>query len=1071
MLRFSKSYVSLLTLVALPAFAADNVTPEQATFFETKVRPVLADQCYKCHGEKKHSGNLRVDSREAILKGGDFGPSMVPGDPEKSKIIEAIRYANHDLQMPPAGKLPDEQIKALEDWVKMGAPWPGGETKTADAAPPAKVWKITDAQRQWWSLQPVKKVAPPAVKTPNPLGKGAKEVWTQSAIDNFILARLEAAGLKPNPPADKRTLVRRAYFDLIGLPPSPEEVEAFINDKAPNAYEKVVDKLLASPQYGERWGRRWLDVARYADSNGLDENTAFGNAWRYRDYVIAAFNKDKPYNEFIKEQIAGDLMPTDDPQMRNERLTATAFMSLGPKVLAEPDKPKLAMDIVDEQIDTTSKSVLALTIGCARCHDHKFDPIPTKDYYALAGIFKSTRTMQNLNTVAKVFERPLASPEVEAQIKVKQEDVKKAQGEAKKISDAANAELIAGWKRDLGKYVLAGWEASQQTGLFSLADSPVEANGPFRQVIEAEKYNRGDFPKNFDSYGKDIGVIESGGVGTFAEWDITVPDAGDYQVELRYAAQEMRAVRLKLNEQTIAENAAADVTGSWNPDGQKWEVQGVFKFVAGKNVLRLEAKGAIPHFDKIFVTAAKAPNAQKAPTRTLPQIAGARKLVPGVVQAWAKVLRPLQSNAAFDAWDNLALAPDDEFNSAAQKIDEQINGDNKDFEPIRMALNAKKGPFSVPDKAEELYPKETKERLAKANEDVKKAQDAVPDAPMAIAVSDADKIENVRVHLRGSTQNLGDEVPRHFLTVLEGEEQKPLPDNTSGRLQFAEWMTSEKQPLTPRVMVNRIWAGHFGEGLVRTPDNFGLRGELPTHPELLDYLSATFVENGWSMKKMHKMIMLSSTYQMSSATNDVGELKDPDNKLWWRANRRRLEAEPLRDSLLQVAGQLDLSPGGTLLMAKNFDYVTNDQSRNSAQYDKPRRSIYLPVIRNAVYDFFQAFDFGDPSFVNGQRAATTIAPQALYMMNSPFVMEQARHFAENLLAQKDKSDADLLKAAYLRAYGHAPEASDITRATSFLTRYDDKLKTLEPDAEKRRLKVWTGLCQVLLSANEFVYVN
>lgn len=1063
----------LLTLIlALPAAHAlaadavkDTVTPEQATFFEAKVRPVLVDQCSKCHGEKKQAGGLRVDSLAALLKGGDFGPSIIPGNPDKSTLIDAIHYKNQELQMPPAGKMKQTDIDALTEWVRMGAPWPNAGGKAAAEAPQAaaKAWEITKEQRAFWSLQQVKKAAPSKVKD---------KTWAKSPIDGFILARLEAAGLKPSPPADRRTLIRRAYFDLIGLAPKPEEVDAFLADKSPNAYEKVVDRLLASPQYGERWGRHWLDVARYADSNGLDENTAFGNAWRYRDYVIAAFNKDKPYNEFIKEQIAGDLMPTDDPMVRNDRLTATAFMSLGPKVLAEPDKPKLAMDIVDEQIDTTTKSVLGLTMACARCHDHKFDPISTKDYYAIAGIFKSTRTMVNLNTVAKVYQRPLASPEVEAEIKVKQEDVKKTQAEVKRVTDAANQDLRSALKRDVGKYILAGWELAKQGGLFTIGDTAPKPGEPERIIIEAEKYTRGNFLKNFDSYGKDIGVIHTGGGSTFAEWDITVPTEGAYQLELRYAAQDSRPIRLKLNDQTIAENAATGMTGSWNPDGQKWEAQGIFKFVAGKNVLRLESKGDIPHFDKLLVVESKAPEGQSTPPRTVQQIAGQRKLIQGVVVAWSKTLRPLQGKPEFADIDGWATLPEAGFNTAAQQLTDKVNGtEGVELEPIRTAIKAAKGPLAVPDKAEELYPKETKDKLAKANEELKKAQDAVPQAPMTIAVEDAAKVENVKVHLRGSTLNLGDEVPRRFPTVIAGDNQTPLPDNTSGRLQFAEWMVKADNPLTPRVMANRVWLGHFGEGIVRSPDNFGLRGDLPTHPELLDYLAATFMENGWSVKKLHREIMLSNTYQMSSKTNAKGELADPDNKLLWRMNRRRLEAEPLRDALLQVAGQLDLTPGGSLLTTKDSDYVTNDQSRNGAQYDKPRRSIYLPVIRNAVYDFFQAFDFGDPSSVNGKRASTTIAPQALYMMNSPFLMEQSRHFAESLLSQKDKSDADLLKDAYLRAYSRAPEATDITRATSFLTRYDAKLQAGEPDAAKRRLKVWTGLCQVLLAANEFVYVN
>lgn len=1037
------------------------VTPEQAAFFETKIRPVLFENCLKCHGEKKQAAELRLDSRAWMLKGNDSGPAIVPGDPDKSLLIKAIRYTDEPLQMPPSKKLPAPQIADLEAWVKMGAPWPSAKGEETAAAPTKGEWAITPEQKKFWAYVPVRKVAPPLVKN---------KAWVKSPIDNFVLAKLESKGLAPAPPADRRTLIRRAYFDLVGLPPSPEEVIAFVGDKAPDAYAKLIDRLLASPQYGERWGRHWLDVARYADSNGLDENVAFGNAWRYRDYVIASFNADKPYNQFIKEQIAGDLMPSDNDEVRNARLTATGFLALGAKVLAEPDKPKMVMDIVDEQIETTTKAVMGLTVACARCHDHKFDPISTKDYYALAGIFKSTRTMATLNTVAKVNQRPLASPEVEAQAKAKQEDVKKAEAEAKKITQAANKELTDSWKRDVGKYILAGWELAQQPGLYSLGEAPAKP-GQTRIVVEAEKFDRGNFNRNFDSYGKEIGVIHTIPNSDFAEWDIVVPVAGTYQLEMRYTAEQSRPVRLKLNGKVLLDNTGGAITGSWNPDGQKWEVQGVFAFEAGKNILRLEAKGDLPHIDKFLVVAKPAVDDKgKAVPRTAQEIANGRGLNAVVLKAWAQVLYPLLDTPEFKTWDALTKLPAAEFTVEAEKLASRVNSDEAILAPVRKILSAPKGPFAVPDKAEEFYPAEVKATLAKANEEVKKAKDAVPELPMAIAVTD-DKVENVKVHIRGSILNLGPEVPRRFLTVVSGDKQTPLGDQSSGRLELAEWLAGPKHPLTSRVAVNRIWQGHFVEGLVRTPDNFGKMGEKPSHPELLDWLAATFVEKGWSMKAMHRLIMLSNSYQMSSTLNLKANELDPDNRLFWRMNRRRLEVEPFRDALLKVAGKLDTKMGGSLLATKDTDYVTNDQSRDGAQYTAPRRSIYLPVIRNSVFDMFQAFDFSDPSAVVAKRASTTVAPQALFMMNSPFVLEQSKYFAEDLLSQSGMTDDQRIRAAYLRAFGRSPQVGETTRITKFMARYEQHLAAKEPDAAGRRLKAWQSVCQVLLASNEFSYVN
>ncbi|HSH95289.1 MAG TPA: DUF1549 domain-containing protein, partial [Roseimicrobium sp.] len=395
-------WVSLLACAAMATSgrAAEKSSPQDLEFFEKKIRPVLVEKCYKCHSSaEKVKGGLNLETREDLLRGGDTGPAIESGDPEKSRLIEAVRYKNQDLQMPPKSPLSADQIRDLEAWIKMGAPDP--RTKTAATGKPKRVIDLVEG-RKFWSFQPMAAVTPPAV---------SKTSWVKSPVDAFILSALDKKQLKPAPAADRRALIRRATFDLTGLPPSPAEIDAFLSDKSPEAFAKVVERLLASPQYGEKWGRHWLDVARYADSNGLDENIAFGNAWRYRDYVINAFNKNKPYDQFLKEQIAGDLLPaTDDVAVKHERLTALGFLSMGPKLLAEPDKVKLEMDLIDEQIETFGRAFLASTLGCARCHDHKFDPLPTDDYYSLAAIFKSTQTMDDLKTLAKWHEPSVAMP-------------------------------------------------------------------------------------------------------------------------------------------------------------------------------------------------------------------------------------------------------------------------------------------------------------------------------------------------------------------------------------------------------------------------------------------------------------------------------------------------------------------------------------------------------------------------------------------------------------------------------------------------------------------------------------
>ncbi len=793
--------VALVLVATLPnLLRAEDPTPKQFEFFEKQVRPVLVERCHECHSADNAESDFRADSRAALLHGGKRGPAIAPGDPEHSLMILAVNHADQ-LHMPPKSKIPQKEIEALTAWVKMGAPWPqekSAEGTPANAAASAEQSlldpKFTKKQTEFWAFRP-------PVDHPLPVVK--RTDWVTSSIDAFVLARLEAAGFEPAPPADRRALIRRVTFDLTGLPPTPEEIRDFLADESPVAFARVVDRLLASPHYGERWGRHWLDVARYGDSNGLDENLAYANAFRYRDYVIAAFNADKPYDRFLVEQLAGDLLPENDPTPLFERLTATGYLVIAAKMLAEDDPMKMQMDIIDEQIETTGKAVLGMTFGCARCHDHKFDPVSMADYYALAGIFKSTKTMENFSVVARWQERPLATPEQVEQLNAGRKEIASVDAEIKKVGEA------------------------------------------------------------------------------------------------------------------------------------------------GGNSANLEE------------------------------------------------------------------------------------------------LKAKK----------------------------KSLEESLPKIPEVMAVS-LEKPQNVRIHFRGNHVTQGPEAPRRFPKIMADESAPSIGNDSTGRLELTRWLTSSRHPLTARVFVNRVWRAHFGAGLVRTADNFGLLGEPPTHPELLDHLAVTFMRSGWSEKQLHRMILLSSTYQMSTRYNEGAAAVDPENRLLWRMDRRRLSAEEIRDAILACGGSLDRTMTGTLLTTPNRNYVTSTANVNPVVYQTARRSVYLPVVRSALYEVFQAFDFPDPTTSNGERGSTTVAPQALFMMNSELTATETRHWADRLLGNGElQTDAARIAAIFERAYGRLPTDDETSGAIAFLKTYQAALPSDIGNEQEKRTRTWQGLCRAVLSANEFLYVE
>lgn len=1061
---------------------------DEFEFFEKKIRPILVAHCFECHSADSQESGLRVDSLASMLAGGERGPAIVPGKPDESLLISAVRHSD-TLQMPEKRKLPQPIIDDLATWVRDGAAWPDQKPVVGAAMPAATERMPTDDERNFWAFQPAQRSSIPAVMDTNH--------WARTPIDRFVLEQLESRQLNPNPIADKRTLIRRATLDLTGLPPSPDEVKAFLADDSPTAFETVVERLLASPHYGERWGRHWLDVVRYADSNGLDENLAFANAWRYRDYVIEAFNSDRPYDEFLREQLAGDLLPAtskEDVQLR--RIVATGFLSLGAKMLAEDDPVKMEMDIIDEQIDTLGKAVLGMTLGCARCHDHKFDPISTHDYYALAGIFKSTKTMDNFSVVARWQERPVATAEIVAARDQQKAEVDALQSEITMRVQAETDRISSEARKNLAAYLLA---ADRQLHIDeSLQDATPAAeeetrkSSPASILLEAEDYARGNVLKDTTNYGVGIGVlVNRGELPNFTEYDIEVSNAGLYQLDLRYSAAAARPTMVLIDGKPIRTDATSQVTGSWTPESQKWYVEAIVALLAGKHVVRLENAGPFPHIDKLLLSPAIGNDAAlrvvegnldpQEVTLHMPIVLNWKKLLTqqrNVVDSPFALWWHLRTNGSLAVDGNTsqltarlvsAPVPTTLVQLAVRYQELAESADSPEVMPLKTLLIGGESPFALGDRAESFFAEGTVAEVKNLRDKKTAIEAAIPVVPEAMSVSDGTP-QNLKIHLRGSHTTLGVEVPRRMPHIFQKGDESTVSNAASGRLELAQWLTRPDNPLTVRVIVNRIWQAHFGEGLVRSPDNFGQLGEKPSHPQLLDWLAVDFVENGWSIKSLHRRILNSAVWQQTSELNDTASAIDPENRLLWRMNRRRMEAEAVRDSLLAIGGGLDTTMGGTLLPIENRKYVTSTANINVEVYEAPRRTIYLPVVRSALNDFLTAFDFGDPSSMSGQRDRTTVAPQSLYLMNSKLVASQSANLAQSLL-DLPSDDASRIAEAFERFYSRPPTPSEIESSLSFIASYEEHLRSNETVAAKVHLRSWQAFCRALMATNEFLYVD
>ena len=1022
--RVSVLCAALLLLVVWQTRAA-GADSEALVFFENEIRPLLVERCVKCHGPKKSESNLRLDALAAAVKGGDSGPAIIPGKAGESLIIKAVRHEG-ELKMPPDEKLADREIAALVSWIQSGAAWPEGRP-LGGGDPSLRGGPISAEERAFWSFQPVEDPAPP----------GAEGAQIYNDIDRFVSRRLNQSRLKATRLADRRVLIRRATFDLTGLPPTPGDIQAYLDDESPDAFEEVIERLLRSKAYGERWGRHWLDVVRYSDTAGETADFPTPLSYKYRNWVINALNADKPYDQFVREQIAGDILAKQIPGVSKEKykemLTATGFVAISRRFGF--DSENYHHLTIQDTIDTVGQAFLGLSLGCARCHDHKYDPVNTTDYYAWYGIFESTRySFPGSEQKKKPYDLfPVLPPDVVESEKTRQ------------------AVALAGIEADIKR----------------LESVKKPLAGTWRDYIDQRRLKS----KAKDSDGK-IG---------FLKW---YTDSKPYQVPLvavNTSDQTLKVPGTVPPGKLVVHPQARDgvgiawrspVTGRVRVSGSVRDAHDCGDSVAwfidhlGSGGLRQVGKGTIERNGSQAVK----PQELDIEAGEFLQLAIMPKVNHGCDLTEVEwTIEEVEGQRRWNAAEDLSgeflknnPLPDRLGNMGVWFFYQADQDRGAPFVPTSPAGLARKNQAEL---EKELA--QAEQKLAELRSQRAVIRSSGPNEFVYAAV-DKDKPQDSRIQVRGDRRKFGDEVPRRNLDILGKE---PLSDQAgSGRLQLSDWLTRESNPLMARVMVNRIWQQHFGRGLVATENDFGARGQRPTHPELLDWLASRFKAAGYSVKSMHRLIMASAAYQRSSDFEPRAFELDPDNKLLWRFSRRRLSAEEIRDSMLLVSGDLDPTMGGEHPFPPIEKWGFSQHTPYYGVYPTKRRSVYLMQQRLKRHPFLALFDGADTNVSTARRELTTVPTQSLYLMNNEFVHQRAAGLAKRLLSGAS-DEASRTELAWQLAFGRSPTPDEISEVSAFMKRYASALAENEPSQNSLDVKVWSALVRTVLTRNEFLFVD
>ncbi len=1062
-------------------------------FFEKRIRPVLVKQCYSCHGPevKDAFGELRVDSRDSLLRGGARGPAVIPGRADSSLLFQAISYQRKELQMPPTGRLSDAELDDFKHWIEIGAPDPREDQR-------GRAGQEIDLEkgRRFWCFQPVQSHGLPEVKD---------EEWVRSPVDRFVLDRLESRAMAPAHEAEKGDWLRRVTFDLTGLPPTPGEVLDFLEDNSPKAHQKVVDRLLNSQHYGERWARHWLDLVRFAETNGHEYDDDKLDAWRYRDYVIRAFNQDLPYDRFVREQIAGDLIP--DKRLSQdgsfwESPVGTGIFWFGEIQNSPTDSVKRRADEVDNQLDVLGKAFLGLTVSCARCHDHKFDPIPTADYYSLAGVLHGTRLAEGI----------VDSPSRTHRLRSHRQKVQDLNAEVTKVLRRGRSEnrppvsryLLAAADMIVGNSTARGWSSeglhpdtllqwtrvldeacADPTHLFypfarvldqhghSMHLSVAEEYDSFRAVLDSWVEAPGDSLLVFDNF-EDLqfhgwrtageafgheptlelppnqplsGYRGQGLASSFGGADQLTGSltSAEFTVPRRWIHVRMAGTRTESEDENTPLRFSL-VNGGYKrlnfaPRGEKleWQSEHLRNEVSRTCWLEIVDRSQSGHIvvDQIVFSDSSEPPRSSRPNRFL-----------------VRLLREAQPTTL------------EEEAQLYDRLFEELGNPGSSDRNERWVWRST-SPFSALDQPPLDLDKEALARVGSLQSIRAEVSKRIPASIFALMSMDDPNAGNIRVHIRGDHHNLGEEVPRGFLRVVDGG-SRPQIFRGSGRLELAHWLTSPENPLSARVMVNRVWKHHFGSGLVHSVDNFGATGKRPTHPQLLDYLTSRFVREGWSIKKLHRLIVLSSTYHQASRSNPAYAEKDPNNELLHHFPVRRLEAESIRDSLLAVSGALDRTMFGPGVPPHLSKYQAGRGKPPSGPLDGlGRRSIYIQVRRNFLTPLFLAFDYPLPTSTMGRRTTSVVPSQALIMMNNEFVHQQSHYWSERL-ANLDMAAEEKIQRMYLEAFARLPAPHEEEKLLKFLER---QARLHEEAGSPHGVGPWQDAAQVLLNSPEFIYIR